>query len=124
MIHTYEVELGGKKITVETGKLAGQADGAVTIRQGDTVVLAAVTGAREPREGADFFPLTVDYEERTDAAGKIPGNVLRREGRPSEEAILTMRLTDRPLRPLFPKDFRNEVQIIITVLSFDGENDP
>src|SRR5579884_103952 len=124
MVHTYEIEFGGRKLTIETGKLAGQADGAVTVRFGDTIVLSAVTGAREPREGADFFPLTVDYEERTYAAGKIPGNVLRREGRPSEEAILTMRLTDRPLRPLFPKDFRNEVQIINTALSWDGENDP
>lgn len=124
MVHKYEMEIGGKTVTIETGKLAEQADGAVTVRQGDTVVLAAVTAAREPREGADFFPLTVDFEERTYSAGKIPGNVMRREGRPSEEAILTMRLTDRPLRPLFPKDFRNEVQIIITVLSYDGENDP
>src|SRR5919199_692183 len=119
MVHTYETELGGKTIVVETGKLAEQADGAVTVRQGDTMVLAAVTASREPREGADFFPLTVDFEERTYSAGKIPGNVMRREGRPSEEGILTARLTDRPLRPLFPKDFRNEVQIIITVLAYD-----
>src|SRR5918911_1745287 len=124
MSQKYEIELGGRPLSFEAGRLAGQADGAVLARYGDTVLLAAVTAAREPREGADFFPLTVDYEERMYAGGKIPGNFFRREGRPTENAILTMRLTDRPLRPLFPKDFRNEVQIIITVLSYDGENDP
>jgi len=120
----YETDFGGRPISFETGRLAGQADGSVLVRYGDTVLLAAVTAAREPREGADFFPLTVDYEERMYAAGKIPGNFFRREGRPPESSILTMRLTDRPLRPLFPKDFRNDVQIIVTLMSYDEENDP
>jgi polyribonucleotide nucleotidyltransferase len=120
----YEIDFGGRPLSFEVGRLAGQADGAVLVRYGDTVVLAAVTGSREPREGADFFPLTVDYEERMYAAGKIPGNFFRREARPPEASILTMRLTDRPLRPLFPKDFRNEVQIIITAMSYDEDNDP
>jgi polyribonucleotide nucleotidyltransferase len=120
----YEIEFGGRPLSFEVGRLAEQAGGAVLVRYGDTVVLAAATGAPEPREGADFFPLTVDYEERMYAAGRIPGNFFRREGRPNEGAILTMRLTDRPLRPLFPKDFRNDVQIILTALSYDGENDP
>src|SRR3989442_7181558 len=124
MSQKYEIDFGGRSLSFEAGRLAGQADGAVLVRYGDTVLLAAVTAAREPREGADFFPLTVDYEERMYAGGKIPGNFFRREGRPSENAILTMRLTDRPLRPLFPKDFRNDVQIILTAMSYDGENDP
>jgi polyribonucleotide nucleotidyltransferase len=124
MSHRYEIDFGGRPLSFEAGRLAGQADGAVLVRYGDTVLLAAVTAAREPREGADFFPLTVDYEERMYAAGKIPGNFFRREGRPPESAILTMRLTDRPLRPLFPKDFRNDVQIIVTAMSYDEENDP
>jgi polyribonucleotide nucleotidyltransferase len=123
MASRYEIDLAGRPLVLETGKLAAQANAAVTVRYGDTVLLAAVTAAPEPREGADFFPLTVDYEERMYAAGKIPGNFFRREGRPTEQAILTMRLTDRPLRPLFPKDFRNDVQIICTALSWDGEND-
>src|SRR5262245_41648 len=124
MSQKYEIDFGGRPLSFEAGRLAGQADGAVLVRYGDTVLLAAVTAAREPREGADFFPLTVDYEEKMYAAGKIPGNVCRREGRPTENAILTMRLTDRPLRPLFPKDFRNDVQIIVTAMSYDEENDP
>src|SRR5262245_37038631 len=124
MSQKYEIDFGGRPLSFEAGRLAGQADGAVLVRYGDTVLLAAVTAAREPREGADFFPLTVDYEEKMYAAGKIPGNFFRREGRPTENAILTMRLTDRPLRPLFPKDFRNDVQIIVTAMSYDEENDP
>jgi polyribonucleotide nucleotidyltransferase len=123
MVSRYEIEFGGRPLVLETGKLAGQADGAVTVRYGDTVVLATATAAPEPREGVDFFPLTVDYEERMYASGKIPGNFFRREGRPSETAVLTMRLTDRPIRPLFPKDFRNDVQVMCTALSWDGEND-
>ena len=111
-----------QEITVETGKLAGQAGGAVTLRVGDTVVFATATMGREPRQGIDFFPLSVDYEERMYAGGRIPGSFFRREGRPSEEAILIARLTDRPLRPLFPKDMRNDVQVILYSFSADTEN--
>jgi len=113
------VEVGGKEISFETGKLAKQADGAVVIRSGDTIVLATAQGRMEAREGADFFPLTVDVEERMYAAGKIPGGFFKREGRPTERAILTARMIDRPIRPLWPKGFRNEVQVICTVLSAD-----
>ena len=108
----------------ETGRLAGLADGAVTVRYGDSLVLSTAEGEAEPREGMDFFPLTVDYEERMFAAGKIPGGFIKREGRPSEHAVLTARLTDRPLRPLFPAGYRNEVQVMTTVLSTDQQNDP
>jgi polyribonucleotide nucleotidyltransferase len=118
----YVAEVGGKSITIETGRLAMQAGGAVTVRLGDSVVLCTATASREPREGIDFFPLTVDFEERLYAAGRIPGSFFRREGRPSESAILTSRLIDRPLRPLFPKDYRNDVQIIATALSSDSQN--
>ncbi len=121
-VKQYAVTVGpqpGQTVTLETGKLAGLAGGAVTIRAGDTVLLATATMSREPREGIDFFPLSVDYEEKLYAAGRIPGSFFRREGRPSEGAILTARLTDRPLRPLFPKDLHNDVQIIITALSAD-----
>jgi polyribonucleotide nucleotidyltransferase len=111
----------GKTITIETGRLAGQANGAVTVRQADTMLLAAATMARSPREGIDFFPLTIDYEERLYAGGRIPGSFFRREGRPSEAAILIARLADRPLRPLFPKDMRNDVQVILYAISSDGE---
>src|ERR671933_635222 len=113
------VTIGGREITFETGKLAKQADGAVIVRSGDTMVLATAQGRQEPREGADFFPLTVDVEERMYAAGKIPGGFFKREGRPTERAILTARMIDRPIRPLCPKGFRNEVQVICTVLSAD-----
>src|SRR6058998_3501382 len=113
------VEIGGREITFETGKLAKQADGAVLVRSGDTMVLATAQGRMEAREGADFFPLTVDVEERMYAAGKIPGGFFKREGRPTERAILTARMIDRPIRPLWPKGFRNEVQVICTVLSAD-----
>ncbi len=118
---SFTVEIGGKNFVFETGKLAGQAGGAVTIRVADTVMLATATMAKTPREGIDFFPLTVDYEERLYAGGRIPGSFFRREGRPSEAAILISRLTDRPIRPLFPKDMRNDVQIIMYALSSDGE---
>jgi polyribonucleotide nucleotidyltransferase len=124
MVHTFETTLGGRTLTIETGRLAGQANGAVTVRYGETVVLATAVAASEPRPDVDFFPLTVDYEERMYAAGKIPGGFFKREGRPAEQAILTCRLTDRPIRPLFPKGFRNDVQVIITVLSADQENEP
>src|ERR687898_696149 len=113
------VEIGGKEITLETGKLAKQADGAVVVRSGDTMVLATAVGRPEAREGADFFPLTIDVEERAYAAGKIPGGFFKREGRATERATLTARMIDRPIRPLWPKGFRNEVQVICTVLSAD-----
>jgi DNA polymerase III epsilon subunit family exonuclease len=120
----HEAEIGGQVFSMEAGKLAEQADGAVIVRYGDTVVLATAVASKEPREGADFFPLTVDYEERMYAAGKIPGGFIKRESRPSEAAILAMRLTDRPIRPLFPKGYFNDVQVVLTVLSTDMENDP
>ncbi|HZS23496.1 MAG TPA: polyribonucleotide nucleotidyltransferase [Gaiellaceae bacterium] len=113
------VQVGEQEISFETGKLAKQADGAVVVRSGDTMVLATAQGRPEAREGADFFPLTVDVEERMYAAGKIPGGFFKREGRPTERAILTARMIDRPIRPLWPKGFRNEVQVICTVLSAD-----
>ena len=113
------VQVGSQEISFETGKLAKQADGAVVVRSGDTMVLATAQGRQETREGADFFPLTVDVEERMYAAGKIPGGFFKREGRPTERAILTARMIDRPIRPLWPKGFRNEVQVICTVLSAD-----
>jgi polyribonucleotide nucleotidyltransferase len=118
----YNTLVGGKPITFETGRLAGLAGGAVTVRLGDTMIFAAATISPDIRAGIDFFPLTVDYEERMYAGGRIPGSFFRREGRPSEEAILIARLTDRPLRPLFPKDMRNDVQVILYSFSVDGEN--
>ncbi|UCB43571.1 MAG: polyribonucleotide nucleotidyltransferase [Dehalococcoidales bacterium] len=120
----FECEVGGRKLVIETGKLATQADGAVTVTYGETVVLVTGCVADQPREGVDFLPLTIDYEERLYAAGKIPGGFIRREGRPSQEATLTSRLTDRPLRPLLPKKWRRDIQLIITVLSADQENEP
>jgi polyribonucleotide nucleotidyltransferase len=118
-VTSVSVEIGGQEITFETGKLAKQADGAVVVRGGETMVLATAQGRMEAREGADFFPLTVDVEERMYAAGKIPGGFFKREGRPTERAILTARMIDRPIRPLWPKGFKNEVQVICTVLSAD-----
>ena len=118
-VASVSVEIGGKEITFETGKLAKQADGAVVMRSGDTMVLATAVGRPEAREGADFFPLTIDVEERAYAAGKIPGGFFKREGRATERATLTARMIDRPIRPLWPKGFRNEVQVICTVLSAD-----
>src|SRR6266702_818053 len=123
MIHRQEAVIGGRVMSIETGRVAEQSSGAVLVRYGDTVILATVVGSDEPREGIDFFPLTVDVEERMYAAGKIPGGFIKREGRASEHAILACRLADRPLRPLFPKGYRNDVQIVITVLSVDQEND-
>jgi len=124
MAYSGQCMVGGRVLTIETGKLAQQAESAVTVRYGDTVILATVCVSSEPREGADFVPLTVDYEERHYAVGKIPGSFIRREGRPSEEATLAGRLTDRSLRPLFDKNFHHDIQIIVTVLSTDQENDP
>ncbi|MDE3095562.1 MAG: polyribonucleotide nucleotidyltransferase [Chloroflexota bacterium] len=123
-IRTFTREFGGKPLTIETGRLANLAGGAVTVRYGDTVVLCTATMARRPRPGTDFFPLTIDYEEKMYAIGKIPGSFFRREGRPGTDATLSARLTDRPLRPLFPKGMRNDVQVVITVLSCDRENEP
>ena len=123
-IHQDETEVGGKTLIFETGRLAQQAGGAVTATYGETVVLATATASSQPRQGVDFFPLTVDYEEKMYAAGKIPGGFIKREGRPSTEAILVSRLTDRPLRPLFPKGFRNDVQVVAQPLCVDHENDP
>ncbi len=120
---TLEIEFGGRTLTLETGKLAGLAGGAVTLRYGDSMVLGTANRS-EPRPGLDFFPLTVDYEERMYAAGKIPGGFIKREGRASEQAILAARLTDRPIRPLFPEGYKDDVQIVITVMSTDQENDP
>ena len=116
--------VGGKEITIETGNLAKQADGSVTVQMGETVILVAAVAATTAKEGQDFFPLTVDYRERAAAAGQIPGSYFKREGRPSEKEILTSRLTDRPIRPLFPKGWYNEVQVQSVLLGADGENDP
>ncbi|MGB7721946.1 MAG: polyribonucleotide nucleotidyltransferase, partial [Bryobacteraceae bacterium] len=117
MIHTVEVDLDGRKITLETGKVAKQANGAVVVRSGDSVVLVTACMADDPKPGAGFFPLTVDYREYTYAAGKIPGGFIKREGRPSVNEVLTSRLIDRPVRPLFPEGFLYETQIIAMVLS-------
>src|SRR6201988_2136791 len=118
-IVTKEIEVAGKRVSIETGRVAEQANGAVVIRQGDSVVLSTVVMSKEPREGIDFFPLTCDYEEKLYAAGKIPGAFMRREGRPPEHAVLSSRQMDRPIRPLFPEGFHNDVQIVATVLSVD-----
>src|SRR5215467_863043 len=124
MSHLVEVDLGGRTITLETGKIAKQANGAVVVRSGDAVVLVSACMADQPKPNAGFFPLTVDYREYTYAAGKIPGGFIKREGRPSEKEVLTSRLIDRPIRPLFPEGMLNETQIIAMVLSADPENDP
>src|ERR1700723_238096 len=119
-----EMDWAGKTLILETGKVARQADGAIVASYGDTVVLATVVGVKSAKPGIDFFPLTVNYQEKAFAAGKIPGGFFKREGRPSENETLVSRLIDRPIRPLFPENFRNEVQIVATVLSHDMENDP
>src|ERR1700704_197678 len=119
-----ETSFGGQTLILETGKLAKQAGGAVTVTVGGTVVLVAATMAKKAKEGQGFFPLTVEYQERTYAAGKFSGGFFKREGRPSEREILISRLIDRPIRPLFPEGFLHEVQVVITVLSYDGQNDP
>lgn len=120
----FSINIGGRDLTIETGRLAEQASGACTVRYGDTIILATVIAAKEAREGTDFLPLTVDYEEKMYAAGKIPGGFIKREGRPTETATLTSRLTDRPIRPLLPKQWRAEIQLTITTLSSDQENEP
>ncbi len=123
-MHSFSMKVGGRELTIESGKMAKQAGGSVLIKYGDTAVIVAATGSAQPREGIDFFPLTVDYEERLYAVGKIPGGFIKREGRPSEAAVLASRLIDRPIRPLFPDGFRNDVQVIATVLSVDQDNAP
>ncbi|MEN8906010.1 MAG: polyribonucleotide nucleotidyltransferase [Clostridiales bacterium] len=120
----FEFELAGRKLTVEVGKMAQLANGSALIRYGDTVVMSSATSSKKPREGIDFFPLSVDYEERLYSVGKIPGGFIKREGKPSEKSVLTSRAIDRPLRPLFPKDFRNDVSVVNTVLSVDQDNSP
>src|ERR1051325_11698316 len=116
--------VGSQQILIETGKLAKQADGAVTVQMGETIVFVAAVAATKAKEGQDFFPLTVDYREKAAAAGKFPGGYFKREGRPTEKEILTSRIIDRPIRPLFPKGWYNEVQVQSMPLSADGENDP
>src|SRR5881227_3221924 len=124
MVHTVEIDLQDRKITLETGKVAKQASGAVVVRSGDNVVLVAASTADEPKPGASFFPLTVDYREYTYSAGRFPGGFIKREGRPSEKEILTSRLIDRPIRPLFPEGYSHETQVIGMVLSADPVRDP
>ena len=124
MFKIYETELAGRKLTIETGKFANQANGSVTVRYGDTVVMTNVTASKEPRDGVDFFPLSVDYEEKLYAVGRIPGSFNRREGKPADKAILVSRAIDRPIRPLFPHDFRNDVCVVNTVLSMDQDCSP
>src|ERR1700683_594189 len=124
MVHTVEIDLGGRIITLETGKMAKQANGAVVVRSGDAVVLVSACMAQEPKPGAGFFPLTVDYREFTYSDGQIPGGFIKRERRPSEKKVLTSRLIARPIRPLFPEGFLHETQIIAMVISADPEQDP
>jgi polyribonucleotide nucleotidyltransferase len=123
-IYRKELMWGGRKLTLETGRIARQADGAVLATYGETVVLCTAVGAKQPKPGIDFFPLTVNYQEKTFAAGKIPGGFFKREGRPTEKEVLTSRLIDRPIRPLFHSTYRNETQVVCTTLSHDLENDP
>ena len=121
---TFETTYAGRPVVVETGKTCGLSNGSCWVRYGETVVMANVTASAKPREGVDFFPLSVDYEERMYAVGKIPGSFTKREGKPSEKAILTSRCVDRPIRPLFPKDMRNDVAITMTVLAVDPDTQP
>ena len=123
-IHREELEWAGRKLVLETGRIARQADGAVFASYGETTVLATVVSAKAPKAGVDFFPLTVNYQEKAFAAGRIPGGYFKREGRPSEKETLVSRLIDRPIRPLFPDGYRNDTQVVVTVLSHDLENDP
>ncbi|MBQ6895136.1 MAG: polyribonucleotide nucleotidyltransferase [Clostridia bacterium] len=121
---TFETEVAGRKLVIENGKMAGLANGAVMVRYGDTAVMVAATASPKPRDGIDFFPLSIDYEEKMYAVGKIPGSFMKREGKPSENSILTARVIDRPMRPLFPKDLRNDVSIVATVMSVEQDNAP
>ena len=124
MKHVVDIELAGRRLTLETGRIAKQADGAIWATYGDTVVLATAVASQNAKPGVDFLPLTVDYQERTYAAGKIPGGYFKREGRPSEREVLTSRLIDRPLRPLFPEGYYFETQVIASVLSADKTGTP
>ena len=124
MSRVYSIELAGRTLSVEIGKVAEQANGAALVKYGDTVVLSTATASEKPREGIDFFPLSVDYEERLYAVGKIPGGFIKREGKPTENAVLTSRVIDRPIRPLFPKDYRNDCAVVNTVLSVDQDCQP
>ncbi len=124
MVHTVELDIGGRTLTIETGRVAKQANGAVTVRHGDTMILTTVCATREPLEGRDFLPLSVEYRERSYAAGKIPGGFFKREGRPSEKEILACRIIDRPIRPMFPEGYRHDTQIINLILSHDRESEP
>src|ERR1700716_1080471 len=124
MVHTIDIDLHGRKITLETGQMAKQANGAVVVRSGDSVVLVTACANEKSKPGASFFPLTVDYREYTYAAGKIPGGFIKREGRPSEKEILTSRIIDRPIRPLFADGYGKETQVLCIVLSVDQQNDP
>ena len=123
-MHSYTMDLGGRPLTLEIGKIAKQANGSCLVRYGETAVVVAVTGTKTPREGVDFFPLTVDFEEKMYAVGQIPGGFLKREGRPATSAILTSRLIDRPIRPMFPEGYHNDVQIVATAVSVDPDNAP
>ena len=120
----FETTFAGRPLVVETGKTCGLSNGSCWVKYGETVVMANVTASAKPREGVDFFPLSVDYEERLYAVGKIPGSFTKREGKPTEKAILTSRVVDRPIRPLFPKDMRNDVSVVMTVLAVDPDNSP
>ena len=120
----FTMDLAGRELSVEIGKIAQLASGSAILRYGETMVMVNVSKSAQPRDGVDFFPLSVDYEERLYSVGKIPGGFLKREGKPSEKAILTSRLIDRPIRPLFPKTFRNDVQVVATVLSVDQDCTP
>ena len=122
--HSVSLEWAGRTLTIETGQVARQADGAVMVQYGDTLVLATAVFAKEAKPGQDFFPLTVNYQEKYFASGRIPGGYFKREGRPTEKETLTSRLIDRPIRPLFVNGFKNEVQVVVTTLSYDLENDP
>ena len=124
MYRTYTTEVAGRTLSVDIGRVAEQANGAALVHYGDTVVLVTATASDKPRDGIDFFPLSIDYEERLYSVGKIPGGFIKREGRPSEKAILTSRCIDRPIRPLFPKDYRNDVAVVATVMSVDQDCQP
>ena len=124
MFKVFETTLSGRPLVVETGKMAQLANGACLVRFGDTVVHAAATASAKPREGVDFFPLSIDYEEKLYSVGKIPGSFIKREGKPTDKAILASRCIDRPMRPLFPKDLRNDVSIVTTVMSVEQDNSP
>ena len=124
MYRKFETELAGRPLVIETGKFAELAGGAVMVRYGDTAILSTATASAKPREGIDFFPLSVDFEEKLYSVGKIPGGFIKREGRPTEKAILAARVIDRPIRPLFPKDLRNDVAVVNTVMSVEQDNSP